>query len=141
MIIVPFLPVHLEGIELQENQAWLTPHLSDQAYIGSLMNSGPSWTACHEGEVIGCGGFAWITDSCIRAWALVSKHAGPHMFSATRTIRCMLEVSQTQRIEILIDADFPPAHRWAKMLGFEREGTLRKFGARGTDQDIYSRIK
>ena len=44
-------------------------------------------------------------------------------------------------LRVLALEQFEPGHRWATMLGFEREGLMRAFGQDGSDMVMYSRIQ
>ena len=141
MHLVPFIPAHLEGFEPQEAQAWLAPHLQSQWYIDSLTALGDAFTLIADGKVVGCGGLAKLTERRAQVWALVHKDAGKHLFGATRLVKDFLDAQNFIRMETPVKTSFQAAHRWALMLGFEREGTLKKWGDDGEDYDSYARIK
>ena len=44
-----------------------------------------------------------------------------------------LKADGVRRIELIVESDNAPALRFYEKLGFEREGTLRKFYKRATD--------
>lgn len=77
------------------------------------------------------------------AWALLSRHSGPHMLAITRQVRRMLGAQDVDRIEMTVNAEFEAAQKWADMLGFVRETPepLRKRGPGGTDEYIYARVR
>lgn len=139
MILIPFIPLHLQGLELQESQSWLQPHLLDETYINQLIDYGESYSLLVDGKVIGCGGVCDITPKRGFVWALVSKDAGKHLLKATRIVKSYLDDKDYRRLETGVKTDFIAGHRWVKMLGFEREGTMRKWGEDGNDYDMYAR--
>lgn len=141
MHLVPFVPAHLIGFELQEAQSWLQPHLNTSEYVNSLTAFGDAFTLIASGNVAGCGGMINLSPTRGHLWALVDKNAGKSLLGATRLVREFLEKQSKMRIEIAVKTSFQAGHRWAAMLGFEREGTLRKWGDDGNDYDSYARIK
>jgi hypothetical protein len=51
-----------------------------------------------------------------------------------------MELHPYKRIETSVATDFEQGHRWAQMLGFKNEGTMRCFTPQGMDCDLYARI-
>lgn len=51
-----------------------------------------------------------------------------------------LESGEAERVEFLTQSNFEPANRLARLLGFIKEGTLRKY-YNGLDFNIWGRIK
>lgn len=141
MILIPFIPLHLQGLELQETQSWLQPHLLDENYINQLIDYGESYSLLVDGKVIGCGGVYDLSMNRAYAWALVSKDAGKHLLQATKAVKLYLDDKYYRRIETAVMINFGAGHRWVKMLGFEREGTMKKWGDDGNDYDMYARVK
>ncbi len=45
-----------------------------------------------------------------------------------------------RRVHTTIRADFPTAEKWIKILGFEKEGLMRKFGPEGEDHFLFSKV-
>lgn len=44
------------------------------------------------------------------------------------------------RVHTTIRADFSTAEKWIKILGFEKEGLMRKFGPEGEDHFLFSKV-
>lgn len=143
MILVPFLPVHLEGFELQEAQAWLTPYLTTPEYIATLTAFGEAFSLIVNERVLGCGGLAVLSKNRAQAWALVHKDAGRTLFGATKIVKQYLDSKPYLRIETPVKTSFDAAHRWAKMLGFKNEtpNGMQKWGDDGENYSSYARIK
>lgn len=73
--------------------------------------------------------------------ALVSADSGKYFVALRSLVFKILDVySMFTRLEATIKADFKQGHRLAKLLGFEYEGTLRKF-SNGEDYCMYARVK
>jgi RimJ/RimL family protein N-acetyltransferase len=81
-----------------------------------------------------------LTRTRAQGWGIVGRDAGPQLLAITRKVGEFLEAQDFMRIETSVRTEFPAAHRWARMLGFQREGTLRKWDE-GRDCDIYARVK
>jgi hypothetical protein len=76
------------------------------------------------------------------AWALVSRHAGPHMRALTRAAIKVFEECEHGRVELYVDAEWQQAQRWARLLGFQLE-TPRPLAAclpGAVDAFLYARI-
>ena len=57
-----------------------------------------------------------------------------------RRVSDFLDRSDVDRIETGVRESFKAGHRWAKMLGFQAEGLMRRFGPDGSDYQMYARI-
>jgi hypothetical protein len=140
MRIVPFEPEHLQTLLLQPSQAMLQPTLSDPEYGQSLAHAGPAYSLVDGDVVFASAGFVpqWRDRAVV--WALISAEVSPHMVTLTRAVRRALQLHHFRRVETSVACDFEQAHRWAKMLGFEREGRMRAFTPDGQDCDLNARI-
>ncbi len=115
MIVVDFHPMHLTQIDVQPAQAdWIDTD-------ARIIASGQAWTALVGGEVIGCAGVLPMWAGRGYLWALLSRHASRHMLALTRVIRERLPTLGYRRLELVVDAEFRDAFRWALMLGFDLE--------------------
>ena len=118
----------------------LQPTLSDPQYGPSLAQAGPAYSLVDGDVVFASAGFIPQWDNRALAWALISAEVGQHMVALTRGVRRALTLHHYRRVETSVACDFEQAHRWAKMLGFEREGRMRAFTPEGQDCDLYARI-
>jgi hypothetical protein len=137
--IVPFEPWHLHSIVLQPAQAFigsdLTPEMAD-----ALAKIGDAYTALHEGLVMGCAGVAPLHPGNASAWAVLGQ-CGPRFFVRIHKAALRYFAGQDyRRIQTAVRTDFEAGHRWARALGFENEGTMRKYGPEGADYDLYARV-
>lgn len=140
MHIVPFEPVHLRALVLQEAQAWMQPMLQAD-YGDSLKRSGPCFTLAEGEDVVVCAGLVNLWDHRAQAWALVSGAAGRHFVRIFRAMRSFLDLQETRRIEATVDARFDQGHRLMRMLGFQHEGLMRAYLMDGRDCDLYARVR
>lgn len=141
MIFVPYLPVHLFGLYLQdaqkEEQILLTPEYAETLFI-----AGPAWTGLENGLVIGCAG-VWDQGHKGMLWALLSENCkGSMMIQITKKVLRELVLMKNRRLEFHV-RDLPEQHRWARMLGFNLETPegMEKACHDGAKAFLYSRVK
>lgn len=119
MILVPMVTAHLDDISLQPGQDEMAEYMDTPGYAEMLVNIGETYTLIDEGIVKGIGGVIDQGDGRGLAWALISsKLSGFDLVSATRIVKRELNKCTLRRVEAVIKCDFPPARRWAEMLGF-----------------------
>jgi hypothetical protein len=140
MVIVPFEPVHLRTLVLQEAQSWMGPMLHAD-YGENLKRGGPCFTALDGDEVLACSGVLRMWENRDQAWALMSQSSGRHFVGIYRGIRRFLEMHDARRVEATVDAGFEAGHRLMRLLGFEREGCMRAYLPDGRDCDLYARVR
>lgn len=142
MHIIPFEPVHLRSLVLQEAQAWMSPMLKDD-YGKYLKDAGPCFTAEVDNRILVCSGLVNIWENRAQAWALMSADAGQHFVRIFRAIRSFLELQDTRRIEATVDADFEQGHRLMRMLGFQLETPepMRAYLPDGRDCCLYGMVR
>lgn len=142
MISVPFLPIHLQGFDLQKEQSLFNKYLIDQYYIDTIGQYGEAWTGLVDGKVKVIAGVIQPHQHIGMVWALLSKDCNKHMIGATRAISRWLEDCKILRLETAIRREFPEGHRWAEMLGFTNETPevgMKNFGLDGKTYDLYAR--
>lgn len=139
MEIRTFQPQDLYALSLQNAQFGLHDLIQKEGYGQALAVAGPAYTATSQGEIIACIGTIPQWENYSRAWALLSGDAGRCMVSLTRGISRWLRFHNAGRVDTAVDCTFGAAIRWAEMLGFEREGVMRKFKD-GNDYYLYSQV-
>lgn len=132
MNIIAFKPEHAALIQLQTMQFGVSIDVADQI-------TGPAWTGEVDGQPIICAGFMPIWEGRAFAWALLAQSAGRHMAAVHRAARERIRAARFRRLEAYVDPRYPQAARWVSMLGFQREGLLRRFTPAGEDMEIYCR--
>lgn len=130
MIKVDFEPWHHMAIAGHDDSEWAE----------NIAKAGPACTGMVGDKPVICAGAAIQNEGRAIIWAVLSQDAGPHMLSITRHVHEFLDSRPEERLEMDVLTGFAAAHRWAKMLGFVREGTRRKF-CDGHDFDLYARIR
>lgn len=134
-------PAHLLEIRMQDAQAGeLRPGTDLLAHGVKLCQRGMAFTVMLNGRPVAAGGLAEIHGHYATAWALVGQDAGPAMTAMTRAVRRVLASRAYERVDVTVRRDFEAGHRWAWLLGFEKFGTLRKWGPDRADYTLYERV-
>ena len=141
MMIVKFEPQHLETLLLQPSQAMMQSIINKPGYGESLAVAGPAYSAIDGDQVFACMGMIPQWEDRAIAWGLISAEAGQHFRAITKAVLRSMELHPFRRIETAVACNFPQGHRWVKMLGFEREGTMRAYTPFGDDCDLYARVR
>jgi len=140
-MIVAMQQDHLRRLDLQEAQSFFGTMMNDPEYLAGLVSGGPAYTLLGGNEVLACAGIVPQWQNRAMAWALVGKNAGRAMVALHRAVLRCFEIHPHKRIETTVASKFAEGHRWARMLGFEREGTMTAFAPDGADYDLYARIQ
>lgn len=140
MKVIPFQAWHLVALELQPEQAGTAVDLE----LGrELEHAGAAWTGVDGSTILFCAGLrrsSWSGQAL--GWAMFAPALGPSaMLAMTRRTRLEFARSGFRRIEALVRTDHANGHAWARLIGLEREGTLRAWGPDGLDHDIYARVQ
>lgn len=140
MRIEPFTPDHLERLLLQPSQTMMQPLLTDRSYGENLFRGGPAYAGVVDDQVIACMGLIPQWEHRAHAWGLIAKEAGPYFVQITKAVMRTMEMHPYRRIETAVLSHFSQGHRWAELLGFKREGTMRAYTPTGDDCDLYARV-
>jgi hypothetical protein len=139
-MIVPFEAGHLQQLELQSAQAYLSDWVTVEQ--GEALEDEPSFTAMKDGEPIASAGIVPMWRGRALAWAYISDTGPKNFVTVHRAVADFLEVCYLARIEMTVDCVFPHGHRWAKMLGFDMEcERMRSYSPDGRDCALYARIR
>jgi len=143
MNIVAFKAVHLQWLELQQAQAYLSAEIAQPEHARMIEQAGQSFTAMVGDKVIACSGTAEVWSGRAVAWALISKDAGRHMVGIHKAVAGYLSAAKYKRIEAWVDEGFEPGMRWLELLGFTRETPLpmRGFRPDGGSCFLFSKVK
>jgi hypothetical protein len=139
--IIEYKPAHLQSIDLQEGQAylssWVTPDLAE-----ALGRSGWAYTGMDGDTPVGCAGVINVWQGRGICWAYLSASLSSHRFlEVHRAVSRFLETCYVQRLEMTVDCDFEQGHRWAEMLGFEMEAErMQAYRPDGGDCALYARV-
>ena len=141
--VIEFEPRHFTDLILQDAQALAQPLLMTDEYAEMLMDGGPHFSALVDGIVIGCAGVLVADAEPHRgvAWALIAEDIGKDLYHMHKAVKRFLEGTPIIRVEMSVNYNFDPGHRWARMLGFKAEGVMRKYYPDGSDAIMYARVQ
>jgi hypothetical protein len=140
MEIIKFIPQHLDLLMLQPAQKDMQ-HLFANPEYGQSLAEGTSFTAT-DGEVVyACGGVVEMWQGRALAWILLSEFSTRHFVKIHRTVKRFFEIAPYHRIEAAVDVGFKEGERWAKMLGFQYEGTMKGYTPDKRDCDLYAIVR
>jgi hypothetical protein len=139
-----FAPVHGEAVARRLPQA-KAGHAVAVNWSGYRDHSAVSFTAMRGDQPIACAGVipAWPGRGV--AWCIFAEGmrgamiVAIHRHMAAGLWDCHTRLGM-RRIEMGVHTSYVDGHRWARMLGFKREGTMRLYSPDGTDTDLYARI-
>jgi hypothetical protein len=106
-----------------------------------MCQRGPAFAVlAADGRMVAAGGLSENHPHYATAWAMLGDDAGEAMTAITRAVRRVLAAGAYARVDTTVRSDFVQGQRWARMLGFARVGTMHKWGADGSDHDLYERV-
>lgn len=99
--------------------------------MGELISipDGEKWTMTKDGEPIACAGFMTVEDGIAVLWSFISDEARGHGLMLVRFARRLINgalADEFHRIQCMVRADRPEYIRFARAIGLEPEGLLRK---------------
>lgn len=139
MQIVPFAPAHLAALRLQPAQAFLGPALTDPGYAERVAKF-EAYTAIADGQVIAVAGLADSGNGSAQAACILGADSGKHFVRIMRAIDRQIRASRFKRIFSLVPADFTPAHRWSRILGFAPVVPSEQHLQDGRSYQLYTRV-
>ena len=139
--IVPLEPRHLLEIRVQDAQRNCDVALRNETNAQELARAGPAFTALESEIPIACAGLAHCGSGRYLAWSVISPRGLERFGGIHRGVRRFLEIADYRRIEAVVDVEHEKAIRWIEVLGFEREGVMRKYTENGRDVYLYARLK
>lgn len=109
------------------------------------LGRGPSYSLVGAaGEVLAVAGLVLAWPGVSEAWLAVNPEVSGHGLSLVRECRSWMEMLRKSlglvRIQVHVRATDKEALRFARMLGFEREGYCRKFTPDGRDAVRLARV-
>jgi hypothetical protein len=138
MNVRDFEPEHIKLLDAAGGREIFGPTPFAAGYEQLLMGG---WSAFDGDQIIAIGGLSADHDQCATAWAFLLPSTARYMIALTRFAAGVFDRSPFRRIQAHALPTFPPAIRWLEMLGFSREGLLRKFSPSGHDMLLYSRVR
>lgn len=140
--MIEIKPFDISNFDAMELKADCWAKRESRALIEAYAHNGPAWTLWHEDKIIMCGGVicgGWpgIAD----VWLIPSPLINQWPLGAVKVTKAYLDGAikdlRLHRVQATIEEKDV---KWIEVLGFEREGKLRKFGPNKEDKYIYARI-
>lgn len=141
MDVLPFKPEDFRELFVQPAQAEWNTAIGDVSYAEELSKGGYCFSARSNGILCACIGLIDHWPGRRYAWAFLAKDLEQQMIPLHRNVSRWLKYRGTGRIETAIDPSHSAAIRWAEMLGFEREGLMKRYAQDGRDCYLYARVQ
>ena len=145
VVIVPFENKHAEQIldqGLNSDLLELKPEHRKYAYF--LKEVGMSFTGFVNNKPIAAGGVFHLWDGVAEGWVLATKDIYKYPIFCAKHIKqrteIILKANKIKRIQTSVKADCDVALRFAKWLGFKKEGLMESYGPDGSDFVRFARI-
>ena len=146
MHVIPYEPDHALRIKIRaeydgekrEHREWKRWSIDNQI-------QGPAWSIMNGEEIVACCGVRILWEGVGEAWLVFSGGVEGHTIEATKIIRRYLrriiEDQKLRRVQAFTSVNAPKSARYLEVLGFEKEGVLRKLGRDGSDHYCYAIIE
>ena len=119
----------------------------DMEFEGNAMNleqENLAFTGMIDGKPIFAAGMKMIWNGVAEGWVLATKDTLDHPLLVARAIKKgfakTAKENNINRVQSAIRADYTIGLKFAKWLGLEEEGLMKKFGFDGSDQYMYARL-
>ena len=143
--IVPYKGEH--GIYIMKQQMNHTLMDKDMEFDGNpnnLEQDKLAFTGIIDGKPIFAAGMKVIWNGVAEGWVLATKEALNHPLLVAKAIKKdfarIAKENNIVRVQTAVRADYTTGLRFAKWLGLQEEGLMKKFGFDGSDQYMYARV-
>jgi len=145
VVIVPFENKHAEQIlEQGLNSEFLELKPEHKKYAYFLKEVGMSFTGLVNNKPIAAGGVFHLWDGVAEGWVLATKDIYKYPIFCAKHIKqrteIILKANKIKRIQTSVKADCDVALRFAKWLGFKKEGLMESYGPDGSDFVRFARV-
>ena len=146
MIVLPYEPADLLGLDLRDYERSFLADFADREAYAEILRQGAAFTLCKD-VPIGCFGILRLRPGVGEGWLCLSNalpigQASRDWARAVTLIERQLtvEMGRFHRVQVALPARFAAGQRLVRRLGFELEGVLRRYGADGSDFISYARF-
>jgi hypothetical protein len=143
--IVPYISKH--GKIILANQMNHVLMDQDATFDGDAMEleqKGLAYTCMINDEPVASAGMKMIWDGVAEGWVLASSKVWQHPVLVAKAIKKnfarLARLHGIKRVQTAVRADFKMGLKFAKWLGLEEEGLMKKYGFDGSDHYRYARI-
>lgn len=143
------VPCHSSQLNLMtlypEAQYTVDSHEGYRERIDAMGRLGCGWTVIGDARCLAMFGISKYWDGCAEAWLMVdTKGISKRRVTLTKaTLRFFDNVGAAfdlRRCQIVVSVANKHALSWSKLLGFEIEATLKRYGPDGSDHLVLARF-
>ena len=143
--IIPFENEHAHYILSQPlNSKFLELRPEHKKYGYFLKEVGMSFTGLVNNKPIAAGGVFHLWDGVAEGWVLATKDIYKYPVFCAKHIKqrteIILKANKIKRLQTSVKANCDVALRFAKWLGFKKEGLMESYGPDGSDFVRFARI-
>ena len=148
LYIVPYTAQHGQFILSQQMNHKVLE--ADRHYINvdgdarNLEQDHLAFTGIVNDKAIFAAGMKMIWKGVAEGWVLATKDALDHPIAVAKAIKKdfarIAKENNINRVQSAVRANYTTGLKFAKWLGLEEEGLMRKFGFDGSDQYMYARL-
>ena len=107
-------------------------------WAGELQQPGWSYTLIEYGHIICCAGIVNMWPGVGEAWFIASSKIHNNVrpfirFAKTDVMQKVVDENDLWRVQAVCKSDWPAAMKFARFMGFEPEGLMKKYGPEGMD--------
>lgn len=137
-MMIDFHPFHMRQLKVQDKQKHYMDHLNDETMINF---QGDLYTYV-DGEVQAVVGMQKQWSGRAVVFAMIGQVKNWVAF--TRQVKAIMNEHANKhgiiRLELTTECDFEQASRWAQMLGFSKESTMKHYGVDGADHVMWVKL-
>ena len=144
----PFDPDHVLKIHLRDDEATSPQYRTMMHEWAKFCHaSGPSFTAVEGDLILCCVGLKVIKEGVAEAWMVLSKEGTDRKylramyFQVSTHMKELMRDLNLHRVQAWVREDFHAGARYAEVLGFKKEGVMRKYDIDKTDCFLYSFVE
>lgn len=110
----------------------------------ALKENNCAYTFLIDDKIIGVGGFNLLWPGVAEGWTVLSEDVKkyPILFHklVLKGIQFHMHEMKLHRVHSTVVSSFCTGGKWLQKLGFNKEGTLNKFGSFGDSYDLWARV-
>ena len=143
--IVPYIANHGKIIlSSQMNHALMDKDASFDGETINLEEEGLSFTCMINNEPIASAGMKILWNGVAEGWVLATNKVWKHPVVIARAIKKnfarVAKEHNIHRVQTAVRSEFAIGLKFAKWLGLQEEGLMKKYGFDGTDHYRYARL-
>jgi len=126
------------------NHTLMDKNMEFEGNAKNLEQDNLAFTGMIDGKPIFAAGMKIIWDGVAEGWVLATKDALDHPIAVAKAIKKdfarIAKENNINRVQSAVRANYTTGLKFAKWLGLEEEGLMKKFGFDGSDQYMYARL-